>query len=445
MGLDSIVDLSISATGEGPTQANFGTPLIAAYHTLNADLTRVYTSLPGLVADGFISSTPVYKIAAALKAQNPAITRFKVGRRATAYTQVVNFTPSTPANGTVYSVTINGSVASYTASGVDTVATVCTALATVITALPLVTATGASATHVAVTTDAAGTLASYTAVSSTLALFDATADPGIAADLDAIVAVDSDWYGLLLDSQGKAEAIAAAAWAESHRQLLGLQSADTIIATSLSDSTNEFKALKAASYFRTYGIWHASLALEWPAAAWMGDRFPDDPGSDTWAFKTLAGVTPDDALTETQIANILANNGNVYVTVAGVPVTYADFDGTTGRGARTFGGEFIDLVRGLDWLRSLMQTRIFALFVNSKKVPFTDAGIALVVGEIQASLDRGVDVTLLAADPKPTITAPKARDVSSVDKAARHLPGVTWSATAAGAIHAVTISGTVTQ
>ena len=42
-----------------------------------------------------------------------------------------------------------------------------------------------------------------------------------------------------------------------------------------------------------------------------------------------------------------------------------------------------------------------------------------------------------------TLSAPRAADVSSGNKAIRHLPDVTFQATLAGAIHSLTITGRV--
>ena len=49
----------------------------------------------------------------------------------------------------------------------------------------------------------------------------------------------------------------------------------------------------------------------------------------------------------------------------------------------------------------------------------------------------------LAADPAPVVTAPKVADVAAADKVARRLPDIDFTATLAGAVHEVVISGVI--
>ena len=77
--LTDLVTINISTRTRTPTQQGFGTPLIAAYHTLYADRVKTYSSLGGLITDGFKTTDPVYKIAQSLLAQDPSVRSFKVG------------------------------------------------------------------------------------------------------------------------------------------------------------------------------------------------------------------------------------------------------------------------------------------------------------------------------------------------------------------------------
>jgi hypothetical protein len=105
--------------------------------------------------------------------------------------------------------------------------------------------------------------------------------------------------------------------------------------------------------------------------------------------------------------------------------------------------EYLDVVRFRDWLTSRLQERIFARLAGNKKIPFTDTGIAIIEAEIRGQLDEGVQVGGLAADPEPTVTVPLASAVTTANKQARHLTPVYFTATLAGAIHKLTIEGTV--
>ncbi|HSN27246.1 MAG TPA: DUF3383 family protein, partial [Kofleriaceae bacterium] len=303
-----------------------------------------------------------------------------------------------------------------------------------------VTADGSSGTHVAVTTTlTAPEMVSYShdSVHSNLTLVDATADAGIAADLAAIYLADPDFYGLVLDSNGAAEIEAAAAWAESTGGLMFVaQTCDTAVSDTAASSDLASVAwyLKSHSYYRTEPLFHPTIGLNFIAAAMLGSRLPRDPGSDTWAFKTLAGIASY-ALTATQATNLAAKNVMTYTTIAGIDVT---------QGGKVAAGEWADVIRFRDWLVARIQEAVFALLVNNEKVPYTDAGIDMVKGAVQAVLGDGVRVGGLASSPKPTVTAPTAASVSSATKATRVLPSVNFGANLAGAIHAVQVSGTVT-
>jgi hypothetical protein len=190
---------------------------------------------------------------------------------------------------------------------------------------------------------------------------------------------------------------------------------------------------KTAAYGRT-GVFfnRAGGNLSNIDAAILGSRLTADPGSDTWAFKTLPGI-PADSLTDTEIAALQGKRVSFYTTAADVNFT---------NGGQVAGGEWIDVVRGLDWLRSELQIAQFALALNRAKIPFTDVGIAMVVGVIKSVFKRAEKVGLFAPN-STDVSAPAAADVSTADKAARHLPDVVGSGVLAGAIHSTTVSATV--
>jgi hypothetical protein len=122
-------------------------------------------------------------------------------------------------------------------------------------------------------------------------------------------------------------------------------------------------------------------------------------------------------------------------TVAGRKVTF---------GGKVGGGEWIDIIHGLDWLHARIGERCFGLFASAadKKIGFTDKGIARVHAELRAQL------TEASSEPSNllesfTTSVPKASALSSSQRGTRVLPNVTFSATVQGAIHAVNIAGTV--
>ena len=434
MALEDLVTVNITAETRTPTQEGFGTPLLAAFHTRYVDRVREYTGLAGLVADGFVTTDPVYKVAAVVFAQNPRPPKLKVGRRALAPSQSVRITPTIAAEGFIYRLTVNGTALTYTVLAAATTSTVATAIAALIDALPgaLAAAVGANIT---VTPQVATTLVSFEAWSKELLVQDLTADPGVATDLDAIKLADPDWYGLLLDSNGKAEVVAAAAWVEANGKLLVAQTGDSDVLDGAA-TTDVLSTLKNGAYARSAGLLHLSIAAQWIAAGLMAQRFTAQAGSDTWAYKTVAGVSTHRTLTSTERTAAIAKNATIYETNAGVNVTV---------GGKVAAGEWVDVIRGLDWLRARLRERVFSVLLGSPKVPFTQSGIDTVGEAVRGVLDVASSPTVqLLADGTQSVLVPTVASVSTTDKQNRRLPNVQWSARLAGAIHLVEVGGTVT-
>lgn len=544
---DDIASVTITRANVTPSRQGFGTPMIVAYHTLNADRVRSYSSLAGMASDGFRSHDPAYRAAAAVFSQTPRPRRVKVGRRALAPTQVTRLTPVAPSAGEVYSLKVDGLAVSFTADGTPTVAEVCTGLHAAIGALAVanaIVATGASsgssqtitgasldgtvgwrtmatARHITLTLSAdahwdattatlngrdvdgnaiseslsipnnggvtlksskrfrtvtslvipaqSGTNGTFTlgvaapltsadntthvtltstagdfnsleltskSLASTgvfnLSILDVSSDPGIATDLAAIHAADGDYYALLLpEGASSTVAVAAAGWVETVRRILVLQTADALAWDASSVADIAF-SLKATGYTRTsvWGYPHLGLATGQLAAALLGRCLPLDPGSITFAHKELAGVTVV-SLTETQQAAIEGKNANHYTEIG---------DGGNTFPGKVAEGEWIDVIRDIDRSFDRMQTAVLSVLRSSNKIPFTDDGIDTVGNALRGALRADVTDGIYSTF---AVTTPAASAVSSADKAARSLTGVTFSATLAGAIHLTTITGTV--
>lgn len=254
-------------------------------------------------------------------------------------------------------------------------------------------------------------------------------------DLDAIELEDDNWYALAYTDRTKAVVQSIAAWVETRMKIFGTASDDaTIINTAAgSDMTSIAALLNQAGYVRSFVMYHQDADSDYPECAWFGRVLPTTPGSVTWKFKTLASISYSD-LSTNQSNNALNKKCNLYRFIGGVGITA---NGTVAE------GEFIDIIRGIDWLTARIQEFVYALLVNSDKVPYTDAGIASVEAEVRRALDLGVSNSFIAPDPEYTVTVPKAANVPSADKAARILRDVVFTATLAGAIHAVEIRGRV--
>lgn len=252
--------------------------------------------------------------------------------------------------------------------------------------------------------------------------------------LDAITDLDPDWYGIVIESREDADIENVADWVEARTKLY-LAASDSAGVLDPQDDTDIASTLQAASYARTGLIYHGDAGDdEYPDAAWMGRMLPTDPGSATWAFKTLAGV-PAEAFTGEERGALEDKNANWYEEVAGVAITRG--------GTSAEDGTYLDITRGIDWLEARLAEDVFTAIANAQKIPFTDLGVAQIEAAIRARLQIAIDREVLAAEPEPDVDVPAVADVPASERADRILPDVSFTATLAGAVHRVEIRGVV--
>jgi hypothetical protein len=270
------------------------------------------------------------------------------------------------------------------------------------------------------------------------------ANAGIVQDLINIQKQNNTWYGLCIagaQAYGSPnEVLQAAGWIESQKKIY-VASTNIANNTSAGDVGDVASALKAASYKRTALVYTAAGYAQGAEAAWLGGQLPQTPGSNNWAFKTLNGITAD-TISDTARANAVGNpvaviagkNINIYTLLGGVPVTQF---GTMAS------GQYIDITIGVDWLQSKIQTYVYAALVNSAKIPYTDAGTAVLMQAVRQALDEGVTNKLIA-ESGVTVSAPSVLSVSANQRAQRIAPTITFACRLQGAFNAVSINGTVT-
>lgn len=432
--VSEVVNVTIEIKDAAVSQAGFGTPLIAGYHTYWPELVRTFSDADEMTLAPMSMPTthPIYRTALALKSQNPCPPQFKVGKCASATTQTVTLTPSTPVGGEVFKLEVDGVAVSVTATTTPTKAEITAALASAINDVPDVTATGGP-TDVTVVSDVAADTHRYENLSPNLAFKDGTPDSttGIATDLAAIRAYDADWYGLLLDDSSDAVITAAAAWAEAQTVILFVNPSDSEIKSgSVTDDVGS--DLQTAGYSRTVTLFHGKPA-QCAAAAWAGRMLPKAPGSATWANKSLAGVDKS-PLSDSDRGVLKGKNVNYYVDVKGIGFT---LDG------RAASGRYIDITHGIDWFDARASERIVALLANNDKVAYTDKGIELVRAQVLGQILEGISATLIDGDAPYSVTVPKVAEINPNDRTGRILPDVKFSFVLQGAVHKVLINGTV--
>lgn len=427
--LDSIVSVTIDAQTTNPTQTGFGTPLLVGFHTRFSERVRFYEQLADMLSDGFTTSDALYKMARACLAQNPRPSQVAIGRLTTASTMIVNLVPVVR-NSHEYTVEINGTEFSFTSdSGAADTEIVAGLIAAINAGSEPVTASGT--TTLTLTADVAGTVFELVADYADFSIQNVTTDgSGIAAQLAAISVENDTWYGVAMDSCGKAEIEACAAYLETVKKIGVFATGDSDVLGA--STTDVASSLQDDSLDRCPLIFSRS-PHDYPNAAALGRMLPETPGAATWKFKTLAGVTVD-TFTATERTNMRAKSCNFYETIAGVSILQEGVSPS---------GEFVDVTILVDWLAARIQEAVYGVAVNLKKIPFTDIGIALVENAIRGVLQLAVSNGGLVEDTLQVIV-PRASAINPSDKAARRLTGVSFQGVLAGAIHSAVLRGTVT-
>lgn len=268
-------------------------------------------------------------------------------------------------------------------------------------------------------------------------------DGTIADSMAKIVAADDDWYGICYPERTQAKILEMAAWTESHTKLFGtsVSEADAVNAEAISDTGYK---LQEKNYYRTFIFYHKAADKEFPEAALMSRCFTVYPGGETWANKKLSGITYD-GLTETEYVAVTKKGYNTFE-------RFADSVSITQNGKVT-AGEWIDVIRFRDWLTETIKTEEFTMLINREKLPYTDAGIAMVESVLNKVLQLGqtrggIAPTEYDEDGNKIvgykISVPLASSISANVKAKRVLQDVSFVARLAGAIHAVEIKGSLT-
>lgn len=238
-----------------------------------------------------------------------------------------------------------------------------------------------------------------------------------------------DWYFLLSPMQDKTsvETLAANAAAAGKIYFVS-QTKEQLTALSAGTKANE----------RAVVLCHKTgAATEYPAEAWVGRCAPEYPGSITWKFKTLNGVSVSGYI-GSDASDIKSANANLVVSQGGILHT------TEGK---TLGGPFIDIIRCQDWVKSRIAENVFRLLAVSPKVPYDDRGIAMVLAEVQGVMQQATAQGIIARDADGngmwSVTAPKRSEIAANNIANRVLPDVKFEFTLAGAIHSVTVRGVI--
>jgi hypothetical protein len=446
VSLDRIANIATNLREPPIGLAGFGVPLTAAI--LTAPQETLWDSIYGASVDtaeftsaNFLTLLSALSVSTSedlhisltdLFSQERSPSLALVGRRATAVAQVelVDITGTDDGD---YTVTINGTDFTFAASS-DTADDIEAGLISAVNAgSEPVTAAPGTGDQLSLTADEAGVpfTLSVEAPSDNLTASTDTANTGIPEDITTWTTERNDWYALLETTRSSGVIGAAANTIEALDKVLIAQTDDAAAQTSA--TTDIGSELNALGLLRTMLWWHDNDD-EFVDAAIAGKMLPTQPGSETWANQSLASVTGFLPTSETFLANKKYNWLESF-SAAGFSMT---------QGGWMAGGQWMDVIRGRDWLKNRLQIAIIQALRDSGKIPYTEEGDAVIASTILAVLHLAASprVKLIVAD-SIQVNVPGAANQSSTDRGNRHYPGVTWSATLQGAVHTLDVTGSL--
>ena len=217
---------------------------------------------------------------------------------------------------------------------------------------------------------------------------------------------------------------------------------------------NVMSKLKSLSYTRTVGFYSNDLMADGAALGlFAGLNSLDVNSAYTFAYKTLAGITPEN-LSDVQLSALVGYNGNTYAKFGNqYKFTYPGI---------TSNGNHIDAIFFVDAAAFLIQQNVVAGLVSSRRIPQTNEGVSNLISFAAAGCDTLVSAGFLssgvwrgdavlslntgdAVEAGYYIEAENIYDQSAADRASRVSPPIYVALLFAGAIEHVVIRVFVNQ
>lgn len=441
---DKVVTVTLTYGATSISETQFDIPLILTGHNVTDNLVDYFTSTDALLAAGFSTSDPAYKMAKLLFDGLFKPQQVMVGKR-----EVSNFT-FTPVvvDGATYTITIKSGQTSKDFKFVadDTA----TAQEIVVGLTDLINADPTYSTYFTVAND--GSVITFAPVAGKLATVSAnglnssvTYASDIIDDITAIADADNSWFWLLSDSHADADIIDLAGYVEEHDKVYFFSSSDTGITTNSDD--NVLKRLGNMGYNNTsMALWMTTADSVFPEAAVVGSICSAQPGITTLHGKTLVGVELE-RLSTTAENYIVQQNGNIYRKEHGA-LFYRD--------GFMVSGFYADYVVHALWFKARVDESLFTLFKQQSMmgagVRATSAGLALIrqavtanpiqvgilngtiANEVVTSEETGQLVSL-----KPTVYIPSRADMTDAQINQRLVDGMVIEYVYAGFFHYVKV------
>lgn len=247
-------------------------------------------------------------------------------------------------------------------------------------------------------------------------------DANLTASLDAIYAEYGSWYYTTIESRVKADIVEAATWVEAQAKpkILLAQSADSDFKAGT--ASNVAETLQTSARNRTavsYNVnsaagdgdesHHAYRDGAWASQVghWSLDRY-----SPPWDFQTLSGQVPDD-FTETEVAAIRTDGGNLYAPIDGFGNISRTWPG------KMASGRAIHAQCSIDWLKRRMQEAFVQFKANKaavgERVGIDLAGLTAIREVCGGVVGRGYNAGHLDRDRPTEIIIPRLQDISQAD------------------------------
>lgn len=459
--MSAIINLSVGIQSAATPRTSFGIPLILDFENAQvsgagAPVIGTYSSLAEMVADGWKTYHSAYKLAAALCAQQPRPAVFKVAGMATgvAADDLDDIVAEDSDWWMILATTRTAAQIKAIASWVEAASSRCA--------------------YLGCTNDAAAKAAGVSVLSElfsagrmrTAMVYQAPTVQEVRLYFDKLLvdaavgppATNANTF----DCKVNDTSIAQQTFAVSHNNTLtaiaaalaGTAAVATATVHASADAplgaNNDYIKLTAASALVdmlisdivvAQGSQQASVRIEeyTPSsipvdAAWCGKVLPHDPGSATWAHKTLSGPAAD-TLTTAQRGYIQVQRGNWYSTELGFAIT---FPGTCSKESSPGTPYYIDQVQLADAIESELQTGLMDILNRSKKIPYTDQGVAMLLAEFKKVEDKYVaSGALVKKSFDDSYTIPSVASQAAGDVSSRIFRGLQASWQTSGGIHVV--------
>ena len=286
---------------------------------------------------------------------------------------------------------------------------------------------------------------------------DATADPGIAADLAAIYNANTlTWYGFALDSNSKAEVLAAMAWVQGQPQgqtgkFFFSNNSDAADVNMAGISTSDvFATAQSASYGKAYCGYSGQQVLCYAGVSAMGYAMAQTPGRWVLADKSLPGVLTDTDTSLTLSQSLVLNtdsasqpgtggkNGNYYYQPNGQNQVWPGVCPS---------GLYVDYPIWVDYIDVQIQASVLAAKSAGPKLSYDANGLQVIYQAILGPLvaaatpDGFGNVAVLMSS--IVVTVPTLAQIAAASVANRDVPNASWSCHYVGGIQTVTANGVV--